>query len=110
MSGLFDLTGKRALVTGAGRGIGRAIAEGLAEAGAEVILCVHARRPKSTQPAQRSSVRDTVLCQWLAMSLTFRLPPAVRRRTVLRHLHQQCRDQSSNAFVTGDRRGFPRSV
>jgi len=35
----FRLAGKRALVTGAGRGLGRAIAEALAEAGAEVTLC-----------------------------------------------------------------------
>lgn len=35
----FSLAGKRALVTGAGRGIGEGIARGLAEAGAEVILC-----------------------------------------------------------------------
>jgi len=35
---LFDLDGKRALVTGGGRGIGRGIAQGLAEAGAEVVV------------------------------------------------------------------------
>lgn len=35
----FRLDGKRALITGAGRGIGRAIAEAYAEAGAEVFLC-----------------------------------------------------------------------
>jgi 2-deoxy-D-gluconate 3-dehydrogenase len=34
---LFDLTGKKALVTGCSRGIGRAMAVALAEAGAEII-------------------------------------------------------------------------
>ena len=35
---LFDLTGKRALVTGSGQGIGFELARGLASAGAEVIV------------------------------------------------------------------------
>lgn len=35
---LFDLTGKRALITGSSQGIGFALAEGLAEAGASVVL------------------------------------------------------------------------
>jgi NAD(P)-dependent dehydrogenase (short-subunit alcohol dehydrogenase family) len=36
---LFDLTGKTAIVSGGGKGIGRQMAEGLAEAGANLVLC-----------------------------------------------------------------------
>jgi NAD(P)-dependent dehydrogenase (short-subunit alcohol dehydrogenase family) len=39
VSGLFDLTGKTAIVTGGGTGIGRQMAQGLAEAGANLVLC-----------------------------------------------------------------------
>jgi len=35
---LFDLTGRRALITGSSRGIGQALARGLAGAGAEIVL------------------------------------------------------------------------
>jgi NAD(P)-dependent dehydrogenase (short-subunit alcohol dehydrogenase family) len=36
---LFDLSGKTAIVTGGGKGVGRQLAEGLAEAGANLVLC-----------------------------------------------------------------------
>ncbi|MFN3273627.1 MAG: SDR family oxidoreductase [Paracoccus sp. (in: a-proteobacteria)] len=36
--GLFDLTGRRALVTGSSQGIGLALARGLADAGAQIVL------------------------------------------------------------------------
>ena len=46
---MFDLSGKVAIVTGGGRGIGLKMAEGLAEAGADVVLC--SRRVENCQKA-----------------------------------------------------------
>jgi gluconate 5-dehydrogenase len=50
---LFDLTGKTALVTGGGRGLGRHIALGLAEAGADVVVA-------SRKLANCQSVADAI--------------------------------------------------
>ncbi|HEU4560003.1 MAG TPA: 2-dehydro-3-deoxy-D-gluconate 5-dehydrogenase KduD [Longimicrobium sp.] len=50
MSGMFSLEGKRALVTGASRGLGRAIAVALAEAGADVV-CASTRRAGTDETA-----------------------------------------------------------
>jgi 2-deoxy-D-gluconate 3-dehydrogenase len=38
MKDMFDLTGKKAIVTGGGKGLGKGIAEGFLEKGAEVVL------------------------------------------------------------------------
>ncbi len=38
--GIFNLTGKKAIVTGGSRGIGKALAEGLAAHGADVAIIV----------------------------------------------------------------------
>lgn len=50
----FSLTGKRALVTGAARGIGAAIAEALGEAGAHVILTDLGTTAEATAEALRA--------------------------------------------------------
>lgn len=56
MSGLFDLTGKVALVTGAFRGLGAGMAAGLAAAGATVAR--HASAPRPAGGTDRVFVAD----------------------------------------------------
>jgi gluconate 5-dehydrogenase len=57
---LFDLTGRRALVTGSSRGIGYAIAEGLAEAGAHVVLNSRNGKDVSEARARLAAAGHTV--------------------------------------------------
>ena len=51
-SSLFDLSGKRALITGSSRGLGLSLAKGLAASGAEIIL--NGRNPEALQIAERA--------------------------------------------------------
>ncbi len=46
---LFDLSGRVAIVTGGGKGIGLQMAEALAELGADLVLC--ARKPERCEEA-----------------------------------------------------------
>ncbi|MDQ2890801.1 MAG: SDR family oxidoreductase [Gemmatimonadota bacterium] len=57
---ILDLTGSRALVTGASRGIGAAIAEMLAAAGADVMLGYRSRAADAAGVAARISARGVV--------------------------------------------------
>ncbi|WP_327588719.1 SDR family oxidoreductase [Nonomuraea sp. NBC_00507] len=56
-SALFDLSGRRALVTGSSKGIGEALATGLAEAGAEIVL--NGRDPEVLERARDRLVERT---------------------------------------------------
>ena len=50
MQNLFDLSGKRALITGSSQGIGNLLAQGLAEYGAEIVI-----NARSQQQANRAA-------------------------------------------------------
>jgi len=57
-TGLFDLSGKVAVITGGGRGIGRAIAEAFAAHGADLVICGRTPEPlEKTVQAIRSRDR-----------------------------------------------------
>ncbi|WP_047151724.1 SDR family oxidoreductase [Aneurinibacillus tyrosinisolvens] len=73
---LFDLTGKTAIVTGGGRGLGAQIAEGFAEAGANVVLC--SRRVEACEETAERLQRETG-AQCLALACDVRNPEDVQR-------------------------------
>jgi NAD(P)-dependent dehydrogenase (short-subunit alcohol dehydrogenase family) len=65
---LFDLTGRRALVTGGNSGIGEAMARALGMAGAKVLLM--ARREAELGAAVRRLQQDGIDADWMAADLT----------------------------------------
>ncbi len=68
MQTLFDLTGRKALVTGASRGIGQAIAEALAAAGADV--AISARQVESLDETAQRVARSGRKCVPVALDVT----------------------------------------
>src|SRR5579871_6519431 len=76
---LFDLAGKRALVTGGGTGIGRAIAIGLAEAGADVaVLSRREDNLETTAAAVRAQARRALAVP-ADISQVANIEPAIAR-------------------------------
>jgi gluconate 5-dehydrogenase len=68
MTKRFDLTGRVALLTGGGRGLGKAMARGLAEAGASIMLA--ARSEDELASAAAEITRDLpVRVEWLATDM-----------------------------------------
>ncbi len=63
--GIFNLTGKKAIVTGGSRGIGKALAEGLAAHGADVAIVVRSTVDRAEEVAKgiRDAGRDAMVIQ-----------------------------------------------
>jgi 2-deoxy-D-gluconate 3-dehydrogenase len=79
MHGLFDLTGKIALVTGASRGLGASMALALADAGADVAVHASEQPPTATESAIRQKGREarSFTANLAKRDQTARLVPAV---------------------------------
>jgi 2-deoxy-D-gluconate 3-dehydrogenase len=79
VSGLFDLSGKVALVTGASRGLGAAMAHALADAGADIAVHASERTPTVTIAAIEAKGRQArgFTANLAKRNETLRLVPAV---------------------------------
>ena len=66
--GLFDLTGKRALITGSSQGIGLTLARGLAGAGARVVL--NGRDPAKLAAAAATLAAEGIVVEQLGFDAT----------------------------------------
>jgi NAD(P)-dependent dehydrogenase (short-subunit alcohol dehydrogenase family) len=75
---LFNLQGKKALVTGGGRGLGEQIAMGLAEAGADVIVC--SRKVEACEEVARE-IRERTGREAYALALDVSDPASVEAAT-----------------------------
>jgi len=69
VSGLFDLTGKVAIVTGSSRGIGKASAEALASHGAKVVISSR-KQDACDEVAAEINARHGERWQWRRASRT----------------------------------------
>lgn len=73
----FSLTGRRALVTGASRGLGAAIAVGLAEAGADLVITARSLQALQPTAARIAALGRSVLPLALDQTDTASLEPAL---------------------------------
>ena len=96
---LFDLTGKTAIVTGGGKGIGRQMAQGLAEAGANVVLCAR----QADRCEQAAAELEQLGVRALGLGCDVRDPEqvAARRRANGRRLRRRGRPRQQRRHRLG---------
>jgi 2-deoxy-D-gluconate 3-dehydrogenase len=76
VSGLFDLSGRLAVVTGARRGIGAAMAEALADAGADIVGVSASMEAVGSELSKRVEAKGR---EFVGLSADFAQPEQVRR-------------------------------
>ncbi len=68
---IFDLSGRTALITGGGRGLGKAMARAFAEAGADVMISSRTEEELRSAAAEISEGLD-VRVEWMAVDMVER--------------------------------------